>query len=97
MMKIAFIAATAVAVLMTAPFTAPAKAQGVDVRIGGDHWRPWMARCADHCQEQNAASYRQEPQRQGERQCSDHKPHKGQLGVVARCQMSRRPPNWYAI
>jgi len=38
MMKIAFIAATAVAVLTTAPLTAPAKAQGVDVRIGGDRY-----------------------------------------------------------
>src|SRR5262249_59187182 len=38
MMKIAFIAATAVAVLTTAPLTAPAKAQGVDVRIGGGRY-----------------------------------------------------------
>jgi hypothetical protein len=36
MMKIAFIAA---AVLTTAPLTTPAKAQGVDVRIGGDRYR----------------------------------------------------------
>ena len=38
MMKIAFIAAAAVAVLTTAPVTAPAKAQGVDVRVGGDRY-----------------------------------------------------------
>src|SRR5215469_18478706 len=38
MMKIAFIAAAAVAVLTTAPLTAPAKAQGVDVRTGGDRY-----------------------------------------------------------
>ena len=47
--------------------------------------------------QQNAASYRQEPQRQGERRYCDHKAHKSQLGVVARCQTSRRLPNWYAI
>ena len=62
----------------------------IDSALENESWRPLMARGADHCQEQNAASYRQEPQRQGERQCSDHKAHKGQLGVVARCQMSRR-------
>jgi|SRR5215471_1010909 len=44
-----------------------------------------------------AASYRQEPQRQGERRYCDHKAHKSQLDVVARCQMGRRLPNWYAI
>jgi hypothetical protein len=38
MMKIAFVAAAAVAVLTTAPLIAPAKAQGVDVRIGGDRY-----------------------------------------------------------
>jgi hypothetical protein len=36
MMKLAFVAAAAVAVLTTAPVTTPANAQGVDVRIGGD-------------------------------------------------------------
>ena len=35
MMKIAFIATAAVAVLTTAPLTIPAKAQGVDVQSGG--------------------------------------------------------------
>jgi hypothetical protein len=39
MMKIAFIAAAAVAVLTTAPVTTPAKAQGVDVQIGRDRDR----------------------------------------------------------
>jgi hypothetical protein len=38
MMKIAFIAAAAVAVLTTAPVTTPAKAQGVDVQIGRDRY-----------------------------------------------------------
>jgi hypothetical protein len=37
-MKIAFVAAAAVAVLTTAPVTTSAKAQGVDVRIGGDRY-----------------------------------------------------------
>jgi len=36
MVKIAFVAAAAVAVLTTAPVPTPAKAQGVDVRLGGD-------------------------------------------------------------
>jgi hypothetical protein len=36
MMKIAFIAAAAVAVLTTAPLTIPVKAQGVDVQLGRD-------------------------------------------------------------
>jgi hypothetical protein len=36
MMKIAFIAAAAVAVLTTAPVITPAKAQGVDVQLGRD-------------------------------------------------------------
>jgi hypothetical protein len=35
-MKIAFIAAAAVAVLTTVPVTTPVKAQGVDVQIGRD-------------------------------------------------------------
>ena len=38
MMKIAFIAAAAVAVLTTAPVTTPAKAQGIDVQIGRDRY-----------------------------------------------------------
>jgi hypothetical protein len=36
MMKIAFIAAAAVAVLTTAPVITPAKAQGVDIQVGRD-------------------------------------------------------------
>jgi hypothetical protein len=36
MMKIAFVAAAAVAVLTTAPVTTPVKAQGVDVQLGRD-------------------------------------------------------------
>ena len=36
MMKTAFIAAAAVAVLTTAPVIPPAKAQGVDVQLGRD-------------------------------------------------------------
>ena len=36
MMKIAFVAAAALAVLTTAPLTIPAKAQGVDVQLGRD-------------------------------------------------------------
>jgi hypothetical protein len=36
MMKTAFIAAAAVAVLTTAPVITPAKAQGVDVQLGRD-------------------------------------------------------------
>ncbi len=39
MMKIAFIAAAAVAVLTTVPATTPVKAQGVDVQIGRDRDR----------------------------------------------------------
>jgi hypothetical protein len=39
MMKIAFIAAAAVAVLTTAPVTTPVKAQGVDVQLGRDRDR----------------------------------------------------------
>ena len=39
MMKIAFIAAAAVAVLTTVPVTTPVKAQGVDVQIGRDRDR----------------------------------------------------------
>jgi hypothetical protein len=38
MMKIAFVAAAAVAVLTTAPVTTPAKAQGIDVQIGRDRY-----------------------------------------------------------
>jgi hypothetical protein len=36
MMKIAFVAAAALAVLTTAPLTHPVKAQGVDVQLGRD-------------------------------------------------------------
>src|SRR6266487_1551178 len=36
MMKIAFVAAAALAVLTTAPLTIPVKAQGVDVQLGRD-------------------------------------------------------------
>ena len=39
MMKIAFVAAAAFAVLTTAPLTIPVKAQGVDVQLGRDHDR----------------------------------------------------------
>jgi hypothetical protein len=39
MMKIAFIAAAAVAVLTTAPVITPVKAQGVDVQLGRDRDR----------------------------------------------------------
>jgi hypothetical protein len=39
MMKIAFIAAAAVAVLTTVPVATPVKAQGVDVQIGRDRDR----------------------------------------------------------
>ena len=39
MMKIAFIATAAVAVLTTTPLTIPAKAQGVDVQLGRDRDR----------------------------------------------------------
>jgi hypothetical protein len=39
MMKIAFVAAAALAVLTTAPLTIPVKAQGVDVQIGRDRDR----------------------------------------------------------
>jgi hypothetical protein len=39
MMKIAFVAAAALAVLTTAPLTIPAKAQGVDVQFGRDRDR----------------------------------------------------------
>jgi hypothetical protein len=38
MMKIAFVAAAALAVLTTAPLTIPVKAQGVDVQIGRDRY-----------------------------------------------------------
>jgi hypothetical protein len=41
MMKIAFIAAAAVAVLTTAPVITPAKAQGVDVQLGRDRDRDY--------------------------------------------------------
>src|SRR5260370_27750930 len=36
MMKLAFVAAAALAVLTTAPLTIPVKAQGVDVQLGRD-------------------------------------------------------------
>jgi hypothetical protein len=39
MMKIAFVAAAALAMLTTAPLTIPAKAQGVDVQLGRDRDR----------------------------------------------------------
>ncbi len=38
MMKIALAVAAAAAVLTTAPLVTPAKAQGVDVQIGRDHY-----------------------------------------------------------
>ena len=39
LMKIAFIATAAVAVLTTAPLTIPTKAQGIDVQVGRDRDR----------------------------------------------------------
>jgi Tfp pilus assembly protein PilZ len=47
MMKIAFIAAAAVAVLTTAPVITPAKAQGVDVQLGRDRDRDYDRRRND--------------------------------------------------
>jgi hypothetical protein len=48
MMKIAFIAAAAVAVLTTAPVITPAKAQGVDVQLGRDRDRDYDRRRNDY-------------------------------------------------
>ena len=48
MIKIAFIAAAAVAVLTTAPVITPAKAQGVDVQLGRDRDRDFDRRRNDY-------------------------------------------------
>src|SRR5262249_34387187 len=48
MMKIAFIAAAAVAILTTAPVITPAKAQGVDVQLGRDRDRDYDRRPNDY-------------------------------------------------